>query len=148
MAGKAGLKAGLIGLVVLLIVTTLNNLLPISGAWVYVLCGTSTLIYVCIGLLAGLFLIPPRTPGKGAGAGAIAGLIGSGINGVISVIITSIRLSRGLGMAGVDPQQMQQLLDAGYNPQAFLLPGIVCGLVVGAGAATVGGAVLAAVKPD
>jgi hypothetical protein len=148
MAGKAGLKAGLIGLVVLLIMTALNNLLPISGAWVYVLCGISTLIYVGIGVLAGLFLIPPRTPGKGAGAGAIAGLVGSGINGVIGVAVTSIRLSRGLGMAGVDPQQMQQLLDAGYNPQMFLLPGIVCGLVIGAGAAAISGAILAAVKPD
>ena len=147
MIGKAGLKAGLIGLVVLLIVTALNNLLPISGAWVYVLCGISTLLYVGIGVLAGLFLVPPRTPGKGAGAGAIAGLIGSGINGMISVIITTIRLSRGLGIAGVDPQQMQQLLEAGYNPQALLLPGTVCGLVIGAGAAAVGGAILAAVKP-
>lgn len=148
MAGKAGLKAGLIGLVVLLIVTALNNLLPISGVLVYVLCGISTLIYMGIGVLAGLFLVPPRTPGKGAGAGAIAGLIGSGINGVIGVIITSIRLSQGLGMAGVDPQQMQQLLDAGYNLQMFLLPGIVCGLIVGAGAAAISGAILAAVKPD
>jgi hypothetical protein len=148
MIGKAGIKAGLIGLVILLIVTTLNNLLPISGILVYVLCGLGIMIYVGIGALAGLFLIPPRTPGKGAGAGAIAGLIGSGVNGTVSFIITSIRLSRDLGMAGVTPQQMQQLLDAGYNPQVFLLPGIVCGLAIGAGAAAVGGAVLAAVKPD
>lgn len=148
MVGKAGLKAGLIGLVALLIMTTLNNLLPISGVLVYVLCGISTLIYVGIGVLAGLFLVPPRIPGKGAGAGAIAGLIGSGINGVIGWVVTAIRLSRGLGMAGVDPQQMQQLLDAGYNPQTFLPIGIACGLIIGAGAAAVGGAILAAVKPD
>jgi hypothetical protein len=148
VAGKAGLKAGLIGLVVLLIVTTLNNLLPISGALVYVLCGISILIYTGIGVLAGLFLVPPRTPGKGTGAGAIAGLIGSGVNGVIGFVITSIRLSRGLGMAGVDPQQMQLLLDAGYDPRTFLLPGIVCGLIIGAGVAAVSGAILAAVKPD
>lgn len=148
MAGKAGLKAGLIGLVILLIVTTLNNLLPISGVLVYVLCGISIMIYAGIGVLAGLFLVPPRTPGKGAGAGAIAGLIGSGVSGAIGWVVTAIRLSRGLGMAGVDPQQMQQLLDAGYNPQMFLFPGIVCGLIIGAGVAAVGGAVLAAVKPD
>jgi hypothetical protein len=148
MIGKAGIKAGLIGLVILLIVTALNNLLSISGILMYVLCGLGIMIYVGIGTLAGLFLIPPRTPGKGAGAGAIAGLIGSGVNGTASLIITFIRLSHGLGMAGVTPQQMQQLLDAGYNPQAFLLPGIVCGLAIGASAAAVGGAVLAAVKPD
>ncbi len=135
MIGKAGIKAGLIGLVILLIVTALNNLLPISGILVYVLCGVSIMVYVGIGALAGLFLIPPRTPGKGAGAGAIAGLIGSGINGVVSFIIKIIRLSRGLDMAGV-------------NPQVFLLLGIVCGLAVGAGAAAVGGAILAAIKPD
>jgi hypothetical protein len=148
MIGKAGIKAGLIGLVILLMVTALNNLLPISGILVYVLCGIGIVVYAGIGALAGLFLIPPRTPGKGAGAGAIAGLIGSGINGTVSFIITSFRLSRGLGMAGVDPQQMQQLLDAGYNPQTFILPGIVCGLAIGAGTAAVSGAILAAVKPD
>ena len=148
MAGKAGLKAGLIGLVALLTTTALNNLLPISGALVYVLCGVNILIYVGIGALAGLFLVPPRTPGKGVGAGAIAGLISSGVNGTIGWVITAIRLSRGLGMAGVGPQQMELLLDAGYNPQMFLLPGIVCGLIIGAGAAAAGGAVLAAVKPD
>jgi hypothetical protein len=148
MAGKAGMKAGLIGLVVLLIVTALNNLLPISGVLVYVLCGIGIMIYMGIGALAGLFSIPPRTPGKGASAGAIAGLIGSGINGAVGVVITSIRLSRGLGMAGVDPQQMQQLLDAGYNPQMFLPTSIACGLSIGAGVAAVSGAVLAAAKPD
>jgi hypothetical protein len=148
MAGKAGLKAGLIGLVVLLITTALNNLLPISGVLVYVLCGISILIYTGIGVLAGLFLVPPRTPGKGAGAGAIAGLIGSGINGVIGVVITSVRLSRGLGMAGVDPQQMEQLINAGYDLQTFLLPGVVCGLIIGAAVAATSGAIMAAVKPD
>jgi hypothetical protein len=52
-------------------------------------------------------------------------------------------------MAGTGPQQMQELLEAGYNnPQAVLLLGVVCGLIIGAGAGAIGGAILAAARPD
>jgi hypothetical protein len=148
MAGKAGLKAGLIGLAVMLVITVINNLLPISGGLVYALCGVNMLIYVGIGVLAGFFLAPPRTPGKGAGAGAIAGLISGGINGVISYIITLFRLARGLGMAGLDPQQQQLLGEMGIDMRIFGIPGLVCGMAIGSGLAAIGGAILAAIKPD
>ena len=81
MAGKAGLKAGLIGTAVMLMTTLINQFLPISGGLVYAICGVNMLIYAGIGVLAGFFLASPRTPGKGAGAGAIAGLISGGISG-------------------------------------------------------------------
>lgn len=148
MAGKAGLKAGLIGVVVLLVITVINQFLSLSGAWVYVMCGISMLIYAGIGVLAGFFLASPRTAGKGAGAGAIAGLISGAINGVVGFVIISIRLARGLGYPGLDPQQMQQLTEMGLNPQLFAIPGAICGMAVGAGAAAIGGAIFAAVKPD
>ena len=148
MAGKAGLKAGLIGLVVLLVMTVINNLLPISGGLVYVLCGISMLIYVGIGVLAGFFLAPPRVAGQGAGAGAIAGLISGAINGVVGFIIISVRLAQGLGYPGLDAQQMQQLNEMGMNLQLLAIPGAVCGAAIGAGVAAIGGAIFAAVKPD
>jgi len=148
MAGKAGLKAGLIGVAVLLMITVINNLLPISGGLVYVMCGVSMLIYAGIGVLAGFFLAAPRTAGKGAGAGAIAGLISGGINGVVGYVIISIRLAQGLGYPGLDPQQMQQLTEMGMDPQLFAIPGAICGMAIGAGLAAIGGAIFAAVKPD
>lgn len=148
MVGKAGLKAGLIGTAVLLVMTAINQILPISGALVYVLCGFSTLIYAGIGVLAGFFLVPPRTPGRGAGAGAIAGVIGGVINGIVGAVIMVIRQAQGLGLAGLTPEQMQQLSAAGVDPTVYAIPGVICGMVVGAGAAAIGGAILAAVKSD
>jgi hypothetical protein len=99
-------------------------------------------------VLAGFFLAPPRTPGKGAGAGAIAGLIGGLVSGVIGLIIISIRMAQGLGYPGLDAQQMQQLDELGMNPQLFAIPGALCGAIIGAGVAAIGGAIFAAVKSD
>jgi hypothetical protein len=101
MAGKAGLKAGLIGLAILLAMTLINQLLPISGGLVYALCGVNMLIYAGIGVLAGFFLAPPRAAGSGAGAGAIAGLISGLVNGVVGYVITAVRMARGMGLPGV-----------------------------------------------
>lgn len=150
MAGKAGFKAGAIGLAIMLVITLVNQLeiLPIKGAMVYVVCGINMLIYAGIGALAGFFLASPRTPGKGAGAGAIAGLVSGGISSLVGAIIMSVRWSQGLGIAGVDPQQMQQLTEAGLDPRMFAIPGVICGLAMGAGLAAIGGAIIAAVKPD
>jgi hypothetical protein len=150
MAGKAGLKAGTIGLAILLVITLMNQfeILPTTGALMYVVCGINLLIYTGIGVLAGFFLAPPRTPGKGAGAGAIAGLISGGISSLVGAIIMSVRWSQGLGIAGVDPQQMQQLTEAGMDPRLFAIPGVICGLALGAGLAAIGGAIIAAIKPD
>ena len=148
MAGKAGLKAGLIGMAVMLVLTGLNQVLPMTGAWVWVSCGVSSLLYAGIGVLAGLFLAPPRTAGKGAGAGAIAGLISSTVSGVVGYIIIAVRLARGLDYPGLTPEQMQQLAASGMDPKMFAIPGVICGMAIGAGLAATGGAIFAAVKSD
>jgi hypothetical protein len=148
LAGKAGLKAGLIGLAVLLASTVITQLVPMSIGLTYAVCGINTLIFGCIGVLAGVFLSPPRTPRGGAGAGAIAGLVSALINGVIGSVITAVRLARGMGLPGVDPQQVQQLADSGMNPIVFVVPGLICGAALGCGMAALGGAIFAAVKPD
>jgi hypothetical protein len=148
MAGKAGLKAGLIGLAVLLAMTLINQLLPISGGLVYALCGVNMLIYAGIGVLAGFFLAPPRAAGTGAGAGAIAGLISGVVNGVVGYVITATRMARGMGLPGVTPQQMQQLAESGMDPMVLAIPGAICGMAIGSGLAAIGGAIFAAVKPD
>ena len=150
MVGKAGLKAGLIGAAVMVVVTLINQfVLTPTGPVVYVACGVSTLLYVLIGVSAGFFAARPRTAGQGAGAGAIAGLISGLISGVVGFAIISLRMSGGEGYPGLDPQQMQQLAQLGLNnPQVLAIPGAVCGAAIGAGAAAIGGAIFAAVKPD
>ena len=71
MVGKAGLKAGLIGLVIMVAMTLLNQfvLLRIAQVFTWISCGVSLLIYLGIGVLAGFFVSPPRTPAQGAGWG-------------------------------------------------------------------------------
>jgi len=141
----------MVGTAVLLVMTVINQFLP-PGGLVYVSFGVSLLIYVGIGVLAGFFLAVPRTSGKGAGAGAIAGLLSGTVSGVVGVVITTVRLARGLGMPGVDPQQMQQLTESGMDPRLFAIPGVICGMIcgmtMGAGLAAIGGAIFAAIKPD
>ncbi len=153
MVGKAGLKAGVIGLVIMMVMTLLNQfvLIGMSRVFTLVSCGIDLFIYACIGVLAGFFLTPPRTPNQGAGAGAIAGLLGGVVSSVIGIVIFAVRLSSGQPLPGIDPQQMQQLAETGVNPAIFAVSGSVgalCGLGVGVGLAAAGGAVLAAVKSD
>jgi membrane associated rhomboid family serine protease len=104
MVGKAGLKAGLIGTAIMLIWTVIGRFVPMTGALVWVSLGINVLIYTGVGVMAGLFLTPPRTPGKGAGAGAIAGLIGGVVSGLVGVIIMTIQISSGGDVPGLDPQ--------------------------------------------
>ena len=152
MSARAGLKAGFIGAAVMIVWTVITRLLQVSGAFMYAACGVSSLLYIGVGVLAGLFLAVPRTARQGAGAGAIAGLISGGISSAIGTVILFIQVSRTGMLPGVDPQQMQQLLDQGMNIQTFAVIGGVCGLrgglARGTGLAAVGGAIWAALRPD
>jgi hypothetical protein len=153
VVGKAGLKAGLIGMVVLVVMTLLNQfvLLSISQVFTWISCGVNLLIYVGIGALAGFFLATPRTPGGGAKAGAIAGLTSGLVSSVVGSVLLIAQVSSGKGIPGVDPQQMQQLTESGMDPAMLVVPGVigaVCGLAIGVGIAAIGGAILAAIKPD
>jgi hypothetical protein len=146
VAGKGGLKAGLIGAALMLVVTLVNNLLLPVGANIalpLISCGVSSLIYVGIGVLAGIFLVPPRTTNKGAGAGAIAGLISGAVAGVVGLILVLTGVSK-----ASDPQQMQQLAEAGINPTLVVIPGAICGLAISTGLGAVGAAIFSAIKPD
>jgi uncharacterized protein YybS (DUF2232 family) len=100
-------------------------------------------IYTGVGVLAGIFLHPPRTPGKGAGAGAIAGLISGIIVGVVGVTMVATGISSVLSSP-----QMQQAIKQGFDPMTLVVIGAVCNPLLGAGVAAVGGAILAAVKAD
>jgi len=159
MTGKAGLKAGLIGAAVVLVLTLLSQI-PGVGC---VCCGLTWLVYAGIGALAGFFLTPPRAAGTGAGAGAIAGLVSGAVGGIIWIIILAIQMA----LAGpeeiastINPEQMRQLVELGIDPEMFTIfsgvggvaigGGLCCltGLAIGAGMGAIGGAIFAAIKSD
>lgn len=151
MTGKAGLKAGLIGTGVMLVWTIVGRLVPLSGIWVWVSTGISLLTYAGIGVLASLLLAQPRTPGKGAGAGAISGLISGLIAGGVGVAILLVQISGTGDVPTMTPQQLEQIRQLGQSgpPLPLLLaPSAVCIMAIGSGLAAIGGAILAAVKPD
>jgi len=154
---KAALKAGLVGAGVAAVLSLLG-LVPCLGC----LAGILGLVwYVGVGILAGYWLQPPRTAGAGAGAGAIAGLITAAVGGVVNMIVGVIQFSIAGGPSAVlsqlPPEMLSQLRDAGVDPGLFastggvLGIGAVCcmfGLVLAAMLGAIGGAILAAAKPD
>jgi len=162
MAGKAGLKAGLIGAAVMLVLTLLN-LIPIPALGC-ICCGVQLLAYVAVGALAGYFLVPPRAAGTGAGAGAIAGLITGAAGGLVGIVVAAIRMATGApgtGIPGVDPEVLRQLRDLGVDPRTLgrftrgwigvgVGGGLCClaGLAIGAGLGAIGGVIFAAAKSE
>lgn len=159
MTGKAGLKAGLIGAAIILVLTLLNQI-PGIGC---VCCPLAFLAYAGIGALAGFFLTPPRTTGNGAGAGAIAGLISGAAGGLVWIIVMAIQVAiGGTGgiMAAIPPDTMRQLVELGVDPEMFAIfsgvggvaigGGLCCltGLAVGAGIGAIGGLIFAAVQSE
>ena len=133
--------------------TLLNQfvLLPIAQVFTWISCGVNLVIYAGIGALAGFFLAPPRTPGKGAGAGAIAGLISGVTSSAVGAAILFAQVSSGQGIPGVDPQQMQMIAESGMSPIVLVVSGSIgalCGMAIGVGVTAIGGAIFAAVRPD
>lgn len=153
MVGKAGLKAGLIGAAVMVVIALISQFLLIEiltkkPALSFISYGVNLALHAGIGVLAGLFLAPSRTAKMGAKAGAIAGLISSLLSTVVSLGVTAARMFGGASVPGLDPEQMEQLSQAG--PLGFVFAG-VCAVIFVAlyiAAAAGGGAVLAAAKPD
>jgi len=161
VTGKAGLKAGLIGAAIILVVTLLNQI-PGVGC---VCCPVTFLVYAGIGALAGFFLTPPRTAGAGAGAGAIAGLISGAVSGLAWSIIMAIQMAL-TGpeeiVSAIDPEMVRQLAELGVDIDPEMLAmfsgvgggalvGSLCcltGLAAGAALGAIGGVIFAAVKAD
>lgn len=167
MVGKAGLKAGLIGgvaLFVLALLTLATFLLPpqVFLGLGCACCALDLLVYVGIGVLAGFFLVPPRSAGSGAGAGALAGILG-GLGAGIGKIVTGI-----IGvLTGTFAQQSQRMVELliewwGMHPamvpalqpvdlgSVLLYSSLHCfgSLILGAALGAIGGAILGAAKRD
>jgi hypothetical protein len=155
---KPGVKAGLIGGAVL-VVLDLLGLVPVLGC---VSMPLQLLAYLGIGMLAGFWLAPRREGGRAAGQGAIAGLIMAAIGGVVSIALAPVSLALSGGPQAIlrqlPPESLQALQTAGIDPRAIInagttagLTAICCvpvGLLLGAGLGALGGLILAGVKPE
>jgi hypothetical protein len=154
VAGKTGLKAGAIALIVMVVWTVIGRLVPgmAAGVMMYVSCGISSLLYLGTGVLAGLLLASPRTTRTGAAAGAIAGLIAGGGSSILGVAIMLIQVSSTGTIPGLSAEQAQMLAESNLDPTMLSSIGAVCGLGLalglGAGLGAAGGAISAALKGD
>ena len=167
MTGQAGLKAGLIGAGVLLLLALLSllpSLVPALGILGCACCGLDLLAYVGAGVLAGFFLTAPRTGGTGAGAGALAGVI-AGVGYGVGQGITNVIL-QATGISAQQTQDVLQLLEEtglcgpgmaplpvayGTGWSSTILGIVVCcfgSLGIGAALGAIGGAIFGAVKPE
>lgn len=160
MAVRAGLKAGLISGAVVLVLSLLA-LIPIpflDCVLDCVCCGVTGLVFVGAGVLSGFFLTPPRNAGSGAGAGAIGGLIAGLVYAIVEIIILVIQMLAGSTSGFLTPEMIEQLRQAGVDPQtfeflagtggAFIGSALCCigSLGFGAGLGAAGGAILGAAK--
>jgi len=73
MAGRANLKAGLIGAGVVIVLALIGRFVPLQRALMWLSTVIGLLAYAGIGVPAGGYVTPPRSPGRGAGAGTVAG---------------------------------------------------------------------------
>jgi len=163
MSTQAGLKAGGIGAAVM-VVLALLGLIPIP----FLGCLCCLLVFAAwigAGVMAANFSPAPRTSGGAAGTGALAGVVSGLGYGVVTAIAAVIRAATGSGAAAVSsmltPDVIQQLQQAGIDPQTFsqvtsfmastggaAIAGSLCcvgALLLGAALGAVGGAIGAAI---
>ncbi len=162
MVAKAGLKAGLIGAAVLLVLTLLN-LIKLPEVLACICCGAQVVAYLGAGVLAGLFLKPPRNAGAGAGAGAIAGVVSGLVAAVAQTVVMAVQWGT-VGsesiLSSLDPATLQQLTQLGIDPQMLasfsgaggvaLASAMCCAgsLAIGAALGAIGGAIFGAAKSN
>jgi len=150
------LKAGLIGGLIL-VGLNLLGLIPYVGV---LTCGLGILAYAGIGALAAYWLPPVREAGQGAGQGALAAMLAAVIGGIVNTIVATIQMSltdTATVLSQIPPDVLRQLQEAGVDPSMFLGPtagvmygGMCCvgGLIIAAILGAIGGAVVAAIRPE
>ena len=160
---QSWLKAGLLGGLVLSVLTLSNTLiyvLPQAPGAVISCCLSLVffLVYPAIGVLAAYWLKPPRTLGQGAKAGALAGLAAGLIDGIVSVLWTIVMALLGLSQQYFNELPVESLRLLRQMGMEWLLgPGGMalmscCGGLIGVvwavGFGALGGTIFAAIKRD
>jgi hypothetical protein len=150
---QAGLKAGLIGGVIAIILALIGLIHCVGGL---IACFGTLLLWMGVGAWAvSLGGEEIRTAGEGAGAGAVAGAVTAAIGGVVNILIGLVRVAifgatAAAGALGqIPPEAWRALRDAGIEPSLFvrwtagfggaLIGGTMCCLVGIAIAAVLGG---------
>lgn len=157
---SASLKAGLIGAAVA-VVFALLGLVPCLGCITWIL---TLVLYVGVGVLAAIWMEPPRDAGKGAGNGAVAGLIAALGGGITNVIVSAVRFTVGGGQAAMmrqfrqlPPEFREPWRDLGIDPSMLARPGwaiggsaLCCGLglLLAAALGAAGGAITVSLRRE
>ena len=130
---QAVLKAGGIGAAVV-IVLNLFGLIPCVGCITFILV---LLAYIGVGVLAALWMTPPRTAGSGATNGAVAAVVAALIAGLINIVVMAIyaAVTGASQLAQLPPEQLQLLTEAGIDPT--MLVGPIASVGVGAACCTI-----------
>ncbi len=113
-AMAAGLKAGLVGGVVLVALGALGlvtYVLPAESRTTasLLLCIPTLLAYPAIGVLAAIWLKPPLSRGRYIGAGALAGLVGGLMEGAFDIATQLVLSSTGLYEQALGQLSTEQL---------------------------------------
>ncbi len=153
MTGKTGVKAGLVGGGVA-VVLAFTALVPCLN------CVTVPLMflgYAVAGALAAYWLPTPRTAGDGAAAGAVAGAIAGALGGVawMGVSLLSYSLMGGAEyiVQNLPPEALEMLRQYGIDPRGLFASGVYtatsavcCGMMflVGIGLGALVGALFSA----
>lgn len=149
MDTQAILKAGGVGAGVL-IVLNLLSLIPCVACITLIL---SLLTYVGVGVLAALWMPPPRDGASGAKNGAVAALLAGIVSGLVNMVLAGIQFSiNGTSQLteainNLPPEQAQALADAGISPAALGIGAVLgigfgcclLGIVIAAGLGAAGG---------
>jgi len=125
--GQAGLKAGLIGGVIAVVLALMGQI-PCLGALIACFsCFGTLLLWIGVGAWAvSLGGEEIRTAGEGAGAGAVAGAVTAAIGGVANILIGLVRVAI-FGTAAavgalnqIPPEAWRTLRDLGIEPSFFV----------------------------
>jgi hypothetical protein len=150
------LKAGLIGMAIIILL----NILGLVPLLVCITLPLTLVAYCAIGVMAAVWMTPPRTVEGGAGQGAIAALIASLGGGIVNLVIVWTQASSG-GMqrylSQMPPEIMRQIqqsdipMDLLFGTISAAIGGTCCcalGMVFAAALGAAGGAIYASTKRE
>ena len=157
------LRAGLVGGVALVFIYLVLTFLAQTAGLGCGFAFLALLAFAGAGALAAYWIPPLREVGPAAGQGALAAVIAQLIGGVVFTILIVIQFSlidTAEVISSMDPALLDQLAEVGWDAQALettlgpasaVLSGSFCcvgGLIFAAILGAVGGALMAAIKPE
>ncbi len=132
MDTQAVLKAGGVGAVVLIFLTLLG-FIPCVSCFTWIL---NLLAYVGIGVLAAMWMAPPRTGGSGAKNGAVAAVVAGLVAGLVAIVLNTayFAISGGTSqvaqaLADLPPEQLEALRQAGIDEALLASLGSIGGVI-------------------